>query len=203
MVCEADADRAFYEEINRRLTASGLGHVKDALFLNAVNKQTIRRIVKPLRQMGVPAVAVVDLDILKKDGFNTLLEDCFVPDITRIGWATIRAQLEQTYKNLNMDMKQVGLSVLDTGIHESADGLIRNLREYGIFVVHFGELEKWLSRLEVKGKKVDWLINMFEKLGSDPASADYVRPGIGDVWKFVSSMQSWIDCPNRKGMPSS
>ena len=92
MVCEADADRAFYEEINRRLTASGLGHVKDALFLNAVNKQTIRRIVKPLRQMGVPAVAVVDLDILKKDGFNTLLEDCFVPDITRIGWATIRAR---------------------------------------------------------------------------------------------------------------
>ncbi len=51
VVCEADADRAFYDEINRRLleNPTRLG-AADTAFLNAQNWQTIPRIAGPLRR---------------------------------------------------------------------------------------------------------------------------------------------------------
>ena len=65
VVCEADADRAFYEEINRRLDAEvGRNGASDTTFLNAQNWQTVPKIVGPLRRLGVAAAAVVDLDAL-------------------------------------------------------------------------------------------------------------------------------------------
>ncbi|WP_158666408.1 AAA family ATPase, partial [Escherichia coli] len=48
VVTEADADRAFYQEINERLLAAGDPRgIEGCLFLNAQNKQTVWDIVKP------------------------------------------------------------------------------------------------------------------------------------------------------------
>ncbi|WP_224369689.1 hypothetical protein [Hyalangium versicolor] len=55
------------EEINERLLAVKKGH-RACAFLNAQNKQTIHRIISPLREMGIPAAAVVDLDVISKGG---------------------------------------------------------------------------------------------------------------------------------------
>lgn len=69
VVTEADADRAFYQEINERLLAAGDPRgIEGCLFLNAQNKQTVWDIVKPLRELGIPCVGVVDIDILKEGG---------------------------------------------------------------------------------------------------------------------------------------
>ncbi len=69
VVCEADADRAFYQEVNERLLATNDSRgAPDTLFLNADNKQTIPRIVEPLRKLGIPTAAIADLDILKGGG---------------------------------------------------------------------------------------------------------------------------------------
>src|ERR1017187_8124922 len=61
VVCEADADRAFYHEVNERLLASddsrGIPH---ALFLNANGKDTIPRIVGPMRALGIPCAEITD-----------------------------------------------------------------------------------------------------------------------------------------------
>jgi len=62
-------DRAFYDEMNRRLELKSRG-IKDALFLNGQNKQTIYRLIQPLRRLGIPAAAVVDLDMIKESGNN-------------------------------------------------------------------------------------------------------------------------------------
>ena len=48
IVGEADADRSFYQEINERLLAAGDDRgIPHTLFLNADNKQTIPRIIRP------------------------------------------------------------------------------------------------------------------------------------------------------------
>jgi hypothetical protein len=49
IVTEADADRAFYEEINYRLQQGARG-ISDSLFMNAQNWQTVPRIVGPPEQ---------------------------------------------------------------------------------------------------------------------------------------------------------
>ncbi len=202
IVCEADRDRAFYEEINTRLAAAGRAAVEDAVFMNAQNKSTVRRIVRPLREMGVPAAAVVDLDILKVDDLKALLDDCFVPAALSNGMTATKGQLGAAYRAAGVDMKQVGLAGLDTTNREAGDGLLKQLREYGIFAVSIGEVERWLSHLGVTGDKSSWLARMFERLGSQPESTEYVKPGAGDVWEFVESMQAWVGNPDRKGMPA-
>jgi AAA domain, putative AbiEii toxin, Type IV TA system len=73
VVTESDNDRAFYSEIYYRLAEQEKGY-PSILFINAQNKQTIRDIIGPLRAFGVPAAAIVDIDILK-DGGQTWLVD--------------------------------------------------------------------------------------------------------------------------------
>src|SRR5580698_9028882 len=92
IVCEADADRAFYEEINERLCGAGRSGAFDCVFLNAPNKQTIRRIIGPLRDMGIPAAAIVDLDLLRKgdNDLRELLGACNVPPSLAKGFGQTR-----------------------------------------------------------------------------------------------------------------
>ncbi len=73
LVSESDNDRVFYSEINRRLVMNQRG-VEDCLFLNAQNKQTIHKLVSPLRTLGIPAVAVADLDFIKDGDISFLVE---------------------------------------------------------------------------------------------------------------------------------
>ena len=68
VVCEADSDRAFYSEINRRLRqAQGRTGASDVAFLNAQNWQTTVRLASPLRAAGVPAAVILDFDTLTVD----------------------------------------------------------------------------------------------------------------------------------------
>ena len=69
VVTEADADRAFYDEVNYRLLAASRG-LEDCLFLNAQNWQTIPRYHRPFRGLGIPAAAVFDLDVLMDEAFT-------------------------------------------------------------------------------------------------------------------------------------
>jgi hypothetical protein len=71
---------------------------------------------------------------------------------------------------------------------------------YGLFVVRGGELEHWLPTLKAVGKKTDWAVSALTKMGSDPNSADYLKPGEDDVWRFVRGIVEWIKKPNRRGV---
>jgi ABC-type hemin transport system ATPase subunit len=203
VVCEADADRAFYQEINRRLASSGALAIRDSLFLNAQNKQTIRRISQPLREMGIPAAAVVDIDIIKGgDDFKQLLKASYVPEGLAHSWGSLRGNVEAEFKKSEQDMKRGGVNRLDPETQESAVTLITQLEQYGIFVVQHGELEGWLASLGVQAHKSNWLPAIFEQMGSDPSAAGYVQPSADDVWEFVLRIALWVNNPARKGMPS-
>lgn len=77
VITEGDTDRAFYDEINRRLVEEQRG-IADALFLNAQNKQTVSLLVEPLRKIGIPAAAIVDLDVVNLDttSWERLMRAC-------------------------------------------------------------------------------------------------------------------------------
>lgn len=84
VVTEADADRAFYQEINDRLLKlKPEWGIPNCLFINAQNKQTIKTILKPLRELGIPTIGIVDIDILKDGGreWTGFLESVFIPEV--------------------------------------------------------------------------------------------------------------------------
>lgn len=209
IVGEADTDRAFYQEINTRLlSAKDRRGVENAVFLNAQNKQTVPTIVGLLRKMGVPAVGLVDLDVLAEGNkpWDHQLKACGVPKALRNTLRTSRSDVFKTLEAVSTDnekkdyKRRGGISLLGKDDQEAADHLLNTLAEYGLFVVRDGEVECWLSNLKINRAKHTWLREIFTKLGSDPLDEQYVHPGKGDVWDFIGKSNSWLKRINRKGM---
>lgn len=206
VVTESDTDRAFYQEINERLLRykPELG-IPNCLFLNAQNKQTVQIIIKPLRELGIPAVGIVDIDILKDAGkpWTNFLKGGFIPELEHQSLGGLRNSIKQKIDATGKDMKRDGgVNILSGSDKEAANNLFDKLAEYGLFVVRNGEIESWLSHLGATGHGSSWLINIFEKMGEDPESQDYLKPLDNDVWSFCGEIKKWFTNPNRKGIPS-
>ena len=206
IVTEGDSDRAFYQEINERLLAfdSSKG-IPNCLFLNAQNKQTIHEILRPLREMGIPCAAIVDVDVVKEGGtvWSNLLNSANVPSVTIQSTGISRGHIKSAFDAKNMNFKtNGGVDVLDAPEKEACNNLFDQLDEYGIFAVRKGELESWLKHLGATAShSPEWLIEIFEKLGEDPLSSTYVKPSSGDIWDFVLKIKTWFVNPTRKGTP--
>ncbi|MFK5948844.1 MAG: AAA family ATPase [Methylococcales bacterium] len=206
IVTESDTDRAFYQEINERLLRfkPELG-IPNCLFINAQNKQTVQTILRPLRELGISAVGIVDVDILKEGGsvWTNFLKGGFVPEISQQPLSHIRASLKKKLEETGQDMKRHGgIAILDHSDKQAAIDLFDQLDAYGLFTVRHGELEYWLASLGANGHGPSWLIDIFEKMGEDPESSTYLKPTNDDVWVFIGNIKSWLFDPNRKGIPT-
>lgn len=153
--------------------------------------------------MGIPAVAIVDLDTIKNDSpeFGNLLKAAFVPQSLIQSWGVHKGNVKAIFQQGNFDLKKGGISLLSGEDEETAENLLNNLNEYGIFLVPNGEVECWLPQLQVTANKSDWLIEVFEKMGTDPLDTNYLKPQDEDVWVFIEKVAAWITNPQRKGMP--
>ncbi|MBB4637380.1 ATP-dependent nuclease [Longimicrobium terrae] len=199
VVCEADADRVYYQEINDRMLAHRSGGADGCVFLNAQNKQTVRRIIRPLREMGLPAAAILDLDLLKgREDFRDLLHAAFVPQVFWEPWEQSRRLLHQKMNNAHY--KDGGIYRLNGEARDQFELLLDNLAEYGVFLVPAGELECWMPELGVSGHGPEWLTQVFNRMGMDPSDGTYQRPGTSGVWRFMQRVAGWIAEPRRKGM---
>ena len=203
VVTEADADRAFYDEINHRLLQTDRG-IEDGLFMNAQNWQTIPRIIHPLRRLGIAAAAVFDFDVLMDQDFRRiwplLHEDDDVLQPMQNERNNIKILMEDTGRER---CKESGINAFEDGDKQTVEQFLAKMAEFGVFFVPVGELEYWLADLRVARvrNKTTWIMNMFTRLGSDPSEADYVTPEQTDVWEFIGQIEAWIADPNRRGIP--
>jgi len=205
VVGEADSDRAFYDEINQRLLDSNRG-IRDALFLNAQNRQTIHRLIRPLRRIGIPVAAIVDLDLLQENTTNweRLLDACQVDKGQYDAIEKVRTYLSDILSTVQqagqkLPIKMGGLNLLSTTDKTEAEKLLKYLSSYGLFLVPQGELETWLAKMEAKGHGSDWVVDIFSKMGQS-GTGNYLRPEDDDVWKFIDDIASWSDNPERLGI---
>jgi ABC-type cobalamin/Fe3+-siderophores transport system ATPase subunit len=206
VVTESDADRAFYQEINERLVRDRPEDgIPNCLFLNAQNKQTVPTIVRPLRELGIAAAGIVDIDVIKDGGtiWTSAMNSAFLPELDGNAMSYSRAAAKQKFEATGLDMKRDGgVALLKGPDREAIENLFSKLAEYGLFVVPGGELESWLKNLGATGHGPSWLVDMFKRLGEDPASPSYIGASKGDVWDFIRSLQKWFANPNRRGIPT-
>ena len=202
VVGESDGDRAVYQEVNQRLLDQEWAGAENTLFLNAYEKSTVQRIVKPLREMGIPAAAIVDLDIIDDKTFNHLLKSAFVPDDLIDTWGLHRSRVKAAYGRAGVKIKQAGIAGLPKDEQDSAQVLLNNMADYGVFAVPVGELERWFSQLQGRSDepgKRGWVPWVFDLMNTEP---DLFQVEDGDVWGFVRGVAAWISDPERKGVPS-
>jgi predicted ATPase len=221
VVTEADADRAFYSEINHRLLQAGDPRgIPNALFLNADNKQTVPTIVKALRQVGIPAAAIIDIDLIV-DEWNVVskqLDACAYPVQARDGLSSqskaVLKSLEAAAQGNDSKQKRTyiksfegkGVALLTEREQcGAAANLFNAFDQYGCFAVRCGQLENWLPQLENVPRKKNgndsFRAKIFEVMGSDPTESSYLKPGEGDVWDFIGSIKDWLVNPKRDGIP--
>lgn len=205
IVTEADSDRAFYQEINERLLSENDPRgINNCLFINAQNKQTVWEIVRPLRELGIPTVGIVDIDVLKEGGqvFTKLLEGSFIPPLNHQPFQNQRKSLYDALNATGQNWKIAGgVDLLNGEDKEACSNFFNQLDEYGVFIIRKGELESWLKTLSAAGHGSNWLIDIFSKMGDNPDTTGYIKPTTGEVWDFVGNVKSWIENTNRKGIP--
>jgi predicted ATPase len=206
IVTEADADRAFYQEVNERLLQAGDSRgIPNVLFLNANNKQTIPKIIEPLRKLGVPAASIVDIDVLKVGGdeWTRHLKASQLPLSDHQPYGARRAATNTALKNTVNDKEEYkrkgGIALLKGEEFNAAKFLIEDLNSYGLFVVKNGEVESWLPGIAPSGKHT-WLSEIFETMGSDPTNQMYLKPTQGDVWDFIGEIKEWFMNPRKRGI---
>ncbi|HEX8400459.1 MAG TPA: AAA family ATPase [Allosphingosinicella sp.] len=203
VVVEGDSDRAFYDEINSRLQRSTVGGLSHSIFLNAHNKQTVVNIVVPLREIGIPAAFILDLDWVKEDGqvWDRYFSALGAPAGLKEGLLATRRRVRLALEAADPNYKRHGgIGILQGEERATAEAFFGQLEQYGLFTVTSGELESWLPTLVADRSKNKWLPSVFAALGSDPAANDYVQPGNDDVWAFMGRIRAWVTNPLRLGM---
>lgn len=203
VVCEADADRAFYQEINERLLDVGEG-VESCHFVNAQNWQTIPRIATALRRLGIPAALLVDLDAVIHKDTPKLLTAAGIPETVAHSLGQLRGDLNTRISDRTR-LKRDGLAIVPVDQREGWNYYLRTLAEYGIFVVPVGELEGWFPDLGVPRpasgeSKGEWITQIFARMGSDATSPEYIRPAGDGPWAFVREITRWLADPQRRGL---
>lgn len=135
VVCEADSDRAFYEEVNNRLLDSGKG-IRDCMFVNGNGKSTLPTLVKALREVGVPTAVIYDLDILaQKSDFGHI--------ISATGMSIIASSLKDDRSKLirlldkhypdKAGLKKISLDEFEGDTRTLLFDLLSRLNKCGIF----------------------------------------------------------------------
>jgi len=202
VITESENDRAFYSEIYTRLTEEN-SNLPSIVFINAQNIQTIYRLVGPLREFGVPAVGIADLDIINQRGANwkNIVQSARIPRVLKEMLRKKRDRVAEFFCQRGIKAKSAGgVFALSDSERDFALDFINEINNFGIFPVPTGELESWLSDLNISSGKSGWVARAFDRLGNDPKSSSYVRPNDGDVWEFMRKVASWIADTSRKGM---
>ena len=201
VISEGDSDRPFYQEINERLSAIGRG-ATDTLFLSGYGKQNVKRLLRPLREIGIPAAAVVDLDIIKGNDLTELMRAAQTPEPIIAAIGALKARVLEAFRAIDARYPtgRIGLDQLPASERDAGDHLLRDCAEYGVFIVPGGTVESWLSRFNIAGYSFEWLSAMFRRLGSAPTAADYIVPEGNDVWVFLDRIARWLNNPARRGV---
>ncbi|HEX2881786.1 MAG TPA: AAA family ATPase, partial [Polyangiaceae bacterium] len=163
VVTESDADRAFYQEINERLLRfKPEWGIPNCLFLNAQNWQTAHQLVRPLRDLGIPTAAILDVDIVNTGGgaWTSLLSGAHVPSASHQSLGQLRSAVNQLFTSTAGNVKAAGVALLQGQDREAAENLCDQLDSYGIFLVRGGELETWLAKLGAARHGPPWLIDV-------------------------------------------
>lgn len=167
VVCESDYDCLFYQAIIDAVYEYKNEISPDILFTHCGGKTRIKDVVKALKAVNVPVVAICDFDLLNKSHYFKPITDSF-----GIDWnEELSADMKIIYDSMNAkssgendaweQIKEVGKAGF-TGKEPAAYEKVEEVcKSAGLFVVPVGEMECFDKT--INKKKKDWIYNVLEK----------------------------------------
>lgn len=188
VVCESDTDRIIYNAV-----AVHVHQNQETLFIHAHNKQTIKDVVKLLKEASIPTVGVVDIDILNSESDLSNAISAFKLDFDQSTILSLRREIasyiesvseDQILEKLKHDLSEL-MSQLSQNEHSlsGARGALNRVRSES---TKWSDLKKeGLKYLDASLKeKAEELINGCKELGL------FIVP--------VGELEGWMDLGVRK-----
>ena len=186
VVCESDYDCLFYQAVMNAVYESKGEIAPDILFTHCGGKSRAKDVVKALRAVNVPVVAICDFDLLNaSQNFNPL--------ITAFGekWSNILSNGMQTiYDNMNAkkssgsnaweQIKKIGKAGFTDDAPAAYETVEAMCKKMGLFIVPVGEMEGFDKT--VNKEKKDWVYHVL-------ATYDLaVEPKLTEARTFVQAV---------------
>lgn len=170
VVCESDYDCLFYQAIMDAMYESRGEVAPDILFTHCGGKSRAKDVVKALKAVEVPIVAVCDFDLLNSS-------QNFKPLVAAFGleWkSTLEVDMKIIYDSMNSkkdawnDIKKIG-KIGFTGDAPAAYETVESIcKSIGLFIVPVGEMECFDKT--VNKEKKEWVYHILEnyELATEP-----------------------------------
>lgn len=174
VVCESDYDCLFYQAVMNAIYENKGEIAPDILFTHCGGKSRAKDVVKALRAVNVPVVAICDFDLLNSS------QD-FKPLITSFGvnWEKIMNEgMKTIYDNMNAKcgsgfdawghIKKIGKSGFTDDAPAAYEKVELLCKSSGLFIVPVGEMECFDKT--VNKEKKDWVYYVLEhySLSTEP-----------------------------------
>lgn len=174
VVCESDYDCLFYQAVMNAIYENKGEIAPDILFTHCGGKSRAKDVVKALRAINVPVVAICDFDLLNSS------QD-FKPLITAFGvdWEIIMNEgMKTIYDNMNAKcssgfdawgyIKKIGKSGFTDDAPAAYEKVELLCKSLGLFIVPVGEMECFDKT--VNKEKKDWVYYVLEhyNLSTEP-----------------------------------
>lgn len=174
VVCESDYDCLFYQAVMNAIYENKGEIAPDILFTHCGGKSRAKDVVKALRAINVPVVAICDFDLLNSS------QD-FKPLITAFGvdWEIIMNEgMKTIYDNMNAKcssgfdawghIKKIGKSGFTDDAPAAYEKVELLCKSSGLFIVPVGEMECFDKT--VNKEKKDWVYYVLEhyNLSTEP-----------------------------------
>jgi len=188
VVCESDTDRIVYNSV-----ATYEHSKQEILFIHAHNKQTVKDVVKLLKDASVPTAAIVDIDILNSEADLSNVIAAFSSELDKSVIISLRAELathiegvpeEDITEELKQNVAEL-LEQLNNNEHSlsGARGALNRIRS---------ESTKWSN---IKREGIDALKGEFHQkakriIDESTSFGLYIVP--------VGELESWMNLGVRK-----
>ena len=189
VVCESDYDCLFYQAVMNAIYENKGEIAPDILFTHCGGKSRAKDVVRALRAVNVPVVAICDFDLLNSS------QD-FKPLITSFGvnWEEImNAGMKTIYDNMNAKcssgfdawghIKKIGKSGFTDDAPAAYEKVELLCKSSGLFIVPVGEMECFDKT--VNKEKKDWVYYVLEhyNLSTEP-KLDSARSFVQSIVDF-------------------
>lgn len=171
VVCEGGEDRSVY-----RAVAVNEHDEQDVLFIDALGKYSVKKIIEPLADSEIPIASIVDFDIFNdRDELRKLLTSS--PKIGKYEEIEhILATREEMAKEVDQSEEwKKGIKIFSPKIQDQARDVLDELKGYGIFVVPHGPVESWMTPDLGSQTWVEATLQEIDEGRCDPELSDFIQ----------------------------
>lgn len=166
ILCESDYDCLFYQALIDAMFEHSIERQPDILFTHCGGKDRMKDIIKALKALNVPIVAICDFDVINNSNTFKQIAEAF-----ELPWDSLQSEgMKEVYDYINAKnssgqnfgyfIKRTGKGSFDGASYTSYEKVETLCKRAGLFIIPVGEMECFDKSIN-KSKK-DWVYHVLE-----------------------------------------